>query len=68
MHQKTGCSFRVSGISAEVLDEFRQLSDDELQQRNVFRYIADQNQAIHAESASWMLKSANLFCCLTSVT
>jgi hypothetical protein len=42
MHQKTGCSFRVSGISAEVLDEFRQLSDDELQQRNVFRYIADQ--------------------------
>jgi hypothetical protein len=42
MHQKTGCSFRVSGISAEVLNEFRQLSDDELQQRNVFRYIADQ--------------------------
>jgi hypothetical protein len=42
MHQKTGCSFRVSGISAEVLDEFRELSDDELQQRNVFRYIADQ--------------------------
>jgi Protein of unknown function (DUF1203) len=42
MHQTTGCSFRVSGISAEVLDEFRQLSDDELQQRNVFRYIADQ--------------------------
>ena len=42
MHQKPGCSFRVSGISAEVLDEFRQLSDDELQQRNVYRYIADQ--------------------------
>jgi Protein of unknown function (DUF1203) len=42
MHQKTGCSFRVSGISAEVLDEFRQLSDDELRKRNVFRYIADQ--------------------------
>ena len=42
IHQKTGCSFRVSGISAEVLDEFRQLSDDELQQRKVFRYIADQ--------------------------
>jgi Protein of unknown function (DUF1203) len=42
IHQKAGCSFRVSGISAEVLDEFRQLSDDELQQRNVFRYIADQ--------------------------
>jgi hypothetical protein len=41
MHQKTCCSFRVSGISAEVLNEFRQLSDDELQQRNVFRYIAD---------------------------
>jgi hypothetical protein len=40
--QKCGRSFRVSGISAEVLDEFRQLSDDELQQRNVFRYIADQ--------------------------
>jgi Protein of unknown function (DUF1203) len=42
IHQKPGCSFRVSGISSEVLDEFRQLSDDELQQRNVFRYIADQ--------------------------
>lgn len=42
IHQKTGCSFRVSGISAEVLNEFRQLSDDELRQRNVFRYIADQ--------------------------
>jgi hypothetical protein len=42
MHQKNGCSFRVSGISAEVLNEFRQLSDDELRQRNVFRYIADQ--------------------------
>jgi hypothetical protein len=41
MHQKSGCSFRVSGISAEVLNEFRQLSDHELQQRNVFRYIAD---------------------------
>jgi uncharacterized protein DUF1203 len=43
MHQKSGCSFRVSGISAEVLNEFRQLSDDELRQRNVFRYIADHN-------------------------
>jgi hypothetical protein len=42
MNQKAGSSFRVSGISAEVLDEFRQLSDDELQQRNVRRYIADQ--------------------------
>jgi hypothetical protein len=42
MDQKSGCSFRVSGISAEVLHEFRQLSDDELQQRHVFRYIADQ--------------------------
>jgi hypothetical protein len=42
MDQKTGCSFRVSGISAEILDQFRQLSDDELRQRNVFRYIADQ--------------------------
>jgi hypothetical protein len=41
MHQKTGCSFRVSGISPEVLNEFRQLSVDELQQRNVFRYLAD---------------------------
>ena len=41
MEQKFGCSFRVSGISAEVLNEFRQLSDDELQERNVFRYIAD---------------------------
>jgi hypothetical protein len=41
MHRKPGCSFRVSGISAEVLDEFRHLSDDELQERNVFRYIAD---------------------------
>jgi len=39
--QKSGYSFRVSGISAEVLNEFRQLSDDELQERNVFRYIAD---------------------------
>ena len=42
MNQKAGSSFRVSGISAEVLDEFRQLSDDELRKRNVFRYIADQ--------------------------
>jgi hypothetical protein len=42
MQQKNGCSFRVSGISAEVLNEYRQLSDEELQQRNVFRYIADQ--------------------------
>jgi hypothetical protein len=42
IHQKTGCSFRVSGISAEVLNEFRHLSDDDLQQRNVFRYIANQ--------------------------
>jgi hypothetical protein len=42
MPQKNSCSFRVSGISAEVLNEFRQLSDDELRQRNVFRYIADQ--------------------------
>jgi hypothetical protein len=41
MDQKFGCSFRVSGISGEVLHEFRQLSDDELQERNVFRYIAD---------------------------
>src|ERR1700733_8183736 len=41
MEQKFGCSFRVSGISAEVLNEFRQLSDDELQERNVFRFIAD---------------------------
>jgi hypothetical protein len=42
MQQKKGFSFRISGISAEVLNEFRQLSDEELQQRNVFRYIADQ--------------------------
>jgi hypothetical protein len=41
MDQKSGCSFRVTGISAEVLNEFRQLSDDELQERDVFRYIAD---------------------------
>jgi hypothetical protein len=40
-HQKSGCSFRISGISAEVLNELRHLSDDELRQRNVFRYIAD---------------------------
>jgi hypothetical protein len=40
-HQETRHSFRVSGISAEVLNEFRRLSDDELRQRNVFRYIAD---------------------------
>jgi Protein of unknown function (DUF1203) len=41
-HRKnSGCSFRVSGIPAEVLNEFRQLSDDELQERNVVRYIAD---------------------------
>jgi Protein of unknown function (DUF1203) len=39
--KKSGCSFRVSGIPAEVLNEFRQLSDDELQERNVVRYIAD---------------------------
>jgi Protein of unknown function (DUF1203) len=39
--QKPDCSFRVSGISPEVLNEFRQLSDDELRERNVFRYIAD---------------------------
>ncbi len=39
--QKSGCSFRISGISAEVLNELRHLSDDELRQRNVFRYIAD---------------------------
>jgi hypothetical protein len=42
INQKSRCSFRVSGISAEVLNEFRQLSDDELQERNVVRYIADQ--------------------------
>jgi hypothetical protein len=42
MAQKSACSIRVSGISAEVLNEFRQLSDDELQERHVFRYIADQ--------------------------
>jgi Protein of unknown function (DUF1203) len=41
MDRKSGFSFRISGISAEVLNEFRQLSDDELQERNVFRYIAD---------------------------
>jgi hypothetical protein len=41
MDQKLSSSFRVSGISAEVLNEFRQLSDDELRERNVFRYIAD---------------------------
>jgi hypothetical protein len=41
MHQETRYSFRVSGISAEVLNEFRQLSDDELRQRNVVRCIAD---------------------------
>jgi hypothetical protein len=41
MHEKSRCSFRVSGISAEVLNEFRQLSDDELQERNVVRYTAD---------------------------
>jgi hypothetical protein len=40
--QNPGGSFRISGISAEVLNEFRQLSDGELQERNVFRYIADQ--------------------------
>ena len=39
--QKSGCSFRVSGISAEVVNEFRHLSDDELRERNVYRYIAD---------------------------
>jgi Protein of unknown function (DUF1203) len=41
MQRKSGCSFRVSGISSEVLNEFRQLSDDELQERNVYRYVAD---------------------------
>jgi hypothetical protein len=35
--RKPGYSFRVTGISAEVLNEFRHLSDDELQERNVFR-------------------------------
>jgi hypothetical protein len=41
LQQKPGCWFRISGISAAVLNEFRQLSDDELRERNVFRYIAD---------------------------
>jgi uncharacterized protein DUF1203 len=39
--QNPVASFRISGISAEILNEFRQLSDDKLQERNVFRYIAD---------------------------
>ena len=68
MHQTTGCSFRVSGISAEVLDEFRQLSDDELQQRNVFRYIADQKPGFPCRVSLVDAEIGESLCCLTSGT
>ena len=33
--------FRISGIPANVIDQFRQLPDDELKKLGVVRYIAD---------------------------
>jgi Protein of unknown function (DUF1203) len=33
--------FRISGISANVIDQFRQMPDDELKKHGVVRYTAD---------------------------
>ena len=41
MKTKLGYSFRVSGISPHLVDEFRQLSEEELQTRRVVRRIVD---------------------------
>jgi hypothetical protein len=34
--------FRVSGISADVIDQYRHLSDEELQRHRVIRLVADE--------------------------
>ena len=35
-------TFRVSGISADVIDQYRHLSDEELQKHRVIRRVADE--------------------------
>ena len=41
MNIATPHSFRVSGIPAARIDEFRQLPDDQLKKHRVIRYVAD---------------------------
>jgi hypothetical protein len=42
MHTNRPYSFRISGISADIVDQYRHLSDEELPKHRVLRRVADE--------------------------
>jgi hypothetical protein len=42
MHSNSLYPFRVSGISADIVDQYRHLSDEELKKHRVLRRVADE--------------------------
>jgi uncharacterized protein DUF1203 len=42
MHISPAYPFRVSGISADIVEQYRHLSDEELQKHRAFRRVADE--------------------------